>query len=247
MPTLVITKSYADGDILFEADLDNIKDDLENFLNVTKINDDNIQSAGITGSTKLVDASVSTSKLASASVTTSKIADDAVTTGKIIDSAVTTAKIADNAITSAKAPVGGFTSAFYADASVTQAKRSASNYQLSSSSGNSGQTTSTSFTDVTNLSVTITTNGRPVMVGICSDGTDNFSDMNSGGGVMNLQILRDATVILKKAAETSNYPTTPNLLEAPAAGTYTYKAQFRSSSGAIVYCRYAKLYAIEIG
>ena len=53
MPTLSITKSYADGDILLEADLDAIRTSIQTFFNVTGIDDDNIQNAGITRSTKL--------------------------------------------------------------------------------------------------------------------------------------------------------------------------------------------------
>lgn len=47
MPTLTVTKSYADGNILTEADLDNLKTSLETFFNTTKINDTNIQTNGI--------------------------------------------------------------------------------------------------------------------------------------------------------------------------------------------------------
>lgn len=53
MPTLSITKSYADGDILLEADLDAIRTSIQTFFNTTKIDDDNIQNAGITRATKL--------------------------------------------------------------------------------------------------------------------------------------------------------------------------------------------------
>lgn len=88
MATIAITKSYADGSILVEADLDNIKDDVETFLNVTGINDDNIQTGGITASSKLVDASISTAKLADSAVTTAKINNDAVTAAKIASTAV---------------------------------------------------------------------------------------------------------------------------------------------------------------
>lgn len=102
MATLSITKNWADGEILLEADLDEIKTDVETFLNTTKINDDNIQTSGITASSKLIDASISTAKLADSSVTTAKINDSAVTTAKINDSAVTTAKINASAVTKAK-------------------------------------------------------------------------------------------------------------------------------------------------
>jgi hypothetical protein len=53
MPTLSVTKSYADGDILLEADLDAIRTSIQTFFNTTKIDDDNIQNAGITRATKL--------------------------------------------------------------------------------------------------------------------------------------------------------------------------------------------------
>lgn len=47
MPTLTITKTYDTGNVLTETDLDNIKDSIETFINVTKLNDDNLQDDGI--------------------------------------------------------------------------------------------------------------------------------------------------------------------------------------------------------
>lgn len=47
MPALSITKTYADGDILTEADLDNIRSSIETWANSTKLDDDNIQDGGI--------------------------------------------------------------------------------------------------------------------------------------------------------------------------------------------------------
>lgn len=93
MATLTITKEWANGEILLESDLDFIKNDVETFLNVTGIDDDNIQDVGITASSKLVDGSISTAKLAGSSVTAPKIASDAVTTIKILDANVTVAKL----------------------------------------------------------------------------------------------------------------------------------------------------------
>jgi microcystin-dependent protein len=85
MPILTITKHWASGAILFEADLDFIKNDLEEFFNVTGIDDDNLQDVGITASDKIVDATIGSTQLQGSLVTTSKIADDAVTTVKIAD------------------------------------------------------------------------------------------------------------------------------------------------------------------
>lgn len=98
MGTLSITKHWLNGQILLESDLDYIKNDTETFLNVTKLDDDNIQDAGITASSKLVDGSISSAKIAASAVTTAKIADGAVTTAKILDANVTYAKLAADVI-----------------------------------------------------------------------------------------------------------------------------------------------------
>jgi microcystin-dependent protein len=99
MATLTVTKTYQDGDVLLESDLDGIKSSIETFLNITGLNDDNIQDGGITGSTKLVNGSVTQAKLAS----------DAVTTAKVVDGSVTIAKLA-SAVTAKIVPVGAVVS-----------------------------------------------------------------------------------------------------------------------------------------
>jgi len=50
MPTLSVTKTYQDGDILTEADLDNIRESIQTFVNTTKLDDDNLQDNGISAS-----------------------------------------------------------------------------------------------------------------------------------------------------------------------------------------------------
>lgn len=82
MPLISITKTYQDGDILTEQDLDNMRDDVTNFMNVTKIDSDNIQDGGIL-----------TAKIGDAQVVEAKIGVDAVTTVKIKDDNVTEAKL----------------------------------------------------------------------------------------------------------------------------------------------------------
>lgn len=91
MPTLSITKTYADGLILNEADLDNIVDDVETFINVTKLDNDNLQDLGI-----------ATSKLENQAVTEAKLGPGAVTETKLGALSVSTAKLQDNAVTPAK-------------------------------------------------------------------------------------------------------------------------------------------------
>lgn len=100
MASLTIPKAYNDGQVLLESDLDGALDSISTFLNTTKLNDDNIQDGGITGSTKLLTASVSEAKLATGAVTTTKLADSSVTTAKIVDANVTLAKMAANSIDS---------------------------------------------------------------------------------------------------------------------------------------------------
>lgn len=53
MPTLTVTKTYLDGDVLTEADLDAIRTSIQTFVNTTKLDDSNLQDAGITRATKL--------------------------------------------------------------------------------------------------------------------------------------------------------------------------------------------------
>lgn len=84
MPTLVVTKSYSDGAVLTEDMLDDITDSIETFVNITKLDDQNLQ-----------DAAITSDKLATSAVTTVKIDNDAVTTSKIANDAVTAAKMAN--------------------------------------------------------------------------------------------------------------------------------------------------------
>lgn len=133
-------------------------------------------------------------------------------------------------------------------------------FATSPSSG-SFASTSTSPVDVTGLSVTITTTGRPVMIGLIADGggtttqlsTVNFGNLQPSGQFL---ILSGSTVIASYVMNTTTWGTTETLLvpassvsyiDAPAAGTYTYKAQVvvvsASTSFDVINC---KLYAYEI-
>jgi hypothetical protein len=174
-------------------------------------------------------------------VTADKLASDAVTTAKILNSQVTTAKLADGA--------------------VTTAKLATSNYQLSSTSGSLSSHTTTSFTDMTNLSVTITTSGRPVYLAVVSDGSGSFSELYATAGAASVngivQIIRGATSVFARAqtctaagAATIRCPLSlPYQMDFPAAGTYTYKFQARvgsASSSDQVNGAFLKLLAIEL-
>lgn len=144
----------------------------------------------------------------------------------IKSSGVGTAQVADSAITTAK----------IADAAVTRPKLAALGQQISSSSG-AFATSSTSSVPVTNLSVTITTTGRLVYVGLIADGSGNLSqvgtlDGSSAGATITLQFVRGATAIAQYRLSTfaggasstlgAIPPSAFQTFDAPAAGTYTY-------------------------
>jgi len=119
MAQLNVRRNYAANTPLLKQDLDAFIDDIETFINVTKLNNDNFQDDSITASDKIivntfagekfVNGAFTTAKITDANVTTAKIADGAVTTAKILDSNVTTAKIADSAVTLTKIADGSIT------------------------------------------------------------------------------------------------------------------------------------------
>lgn len=82
MPTLTLTKSYTNGVLLYEADLDNFKTGMETFLNTTKLDSANVQAGGLTGS-NLANNTVTATQLGAGAVTTAIINNNAVTTAKM--------------------------------------------------------------------------------------------------------------------------------------------------------------------
>lgn len=181
-------------------------------------------------------------------VRTGGIADSAVTTAKIANSNVTTAKIADTNVTTAK----------IADGALTQVKRAALGQQVSGSSG-TFNTTSTTPSDVTNLSVSITTTGRPVFIGMISDGSGSDSGLEAdrtglAAGVKIL-FLRGSTEIARNYTQWAvpssgaydfSWPGTIFHIDVPAAGTYTYKVQAAQMNAGNARVVRMKLVAFEL-
>ena len=176
------------------------------------------------------------------------IATDAVETLKIKDLNVTTGKLAANA--------------------VTRAKQEAVGQQLSSSSG-TYQNLTTSYTDVTNLSVTITTTGRPVFLAIITeDTTDNalisVEDSNAHTADAAFKFVRTlsgtptdiSTHRIKVQSSGFTLATDQKIISLPVsslihvdvigANTYTYKLQARVVAGDSVNVVNAKLLAFEL-
>jgi hypothetical protein len=143
---------------------------------------------------------------------------------------------------------------------VTRAKLESLGQQISSSSG-TFSTASASLVDVTNLTVTITTTGRPVYISVIPDGTANnsvISYINTGAsGVTGIcAIIRDSTLVGRNffasghngstSASLQMAPSVVNIIDTPAAGTYVYKIQTAVTSGTSAGLQYSKLIAYEL-
>lgn len=159
-------------------------------------------------------------------------------------------------------PNGSVTTAKLASGAVTQAKRAALGLQVSSSSG-SFTTTSASLVDVTNLSVTAVSTGRPMFVGMVPDGTGGAAMVSATLSVAavavsgNLDILEDAVTFIGPfslshagaSATLAAYWPCPayQVIYTPAAGSHTYKVQAsRTSANLTVAVSNCKLVAYEL-
>jgi hypothetical protein len=235
---------------------DNIANIASSEVTTAKINDGAVTTAkladGSVMTVKLADGNVTTAKLNDSAVTTIKIANLNVTTGKIADSAVTTAKIADLNVTTGKINDLAVTTGKIAANAVTRAKLDAIGQQVSSSCG-SFSSNSGSFVDITNLTLSITTTGRPVLIFLEPDGTSAGS-MGATVGSGQIQLLRGATVVglfgVNVTGTTQLPVSTIWMLDVPTAGTYTYKLQGKltagSGGGNVIAVSNAKLVAFEL-
>jgi hypothetical protein len=162
------------------------------------------------------------------------------------------ANIQDGAIESANISAGSITTAKIASNAVTRAKLEAVGQQISASCG-SFSTTSTTNVDVTNLSVTITTTGRPVMLKLIADGTTGHSYIQQATANTRsvLEFIRDSTAIgnyyLGSDGTIILVPSPSiSMLDIPAAGTYTYKLQAKVVGGGTSSVFNTKLAAFEL-
>ena len=133
--------------------------------------------------------------------------------------------------------------------------------QISSSSGGFG-TLSGSFVSVTNLSVSITTTGRPVMLMLIPDGSANnvefgpFSSSNGitpqgffqftrGGSSLGAVFLSGTTSPASGTVFAGGLNPLPVQLDTPSAGTYTYAFQMKAGGGQMN-CQWVELVAYEL-
>jgi hypothetical protein len=122
---------------------------------------------------------------------------------------------------------------------ITRSNLAAVGQQISASCGAFTWSTPSTPTNVTNLSVTITTSGRPVMVMLQDDGTVSggsyISQSTTGGGVATLSFVRGVTEINEyifkaTAGGTQFWPVSLVYLDTPTAGTYTYTVSVATGS-----------------
>lgn len=124
------------------------------------------------------------------------------------------------------------------------------NYELSADISDS--TSNTSYEDVTGASVTITTTGKPVEITLVNSHCVALGA--SVPAIMTVKALRDATdvseIILAATGPTNPYIQVPSgafrWVDSPAAGTYTYKLQYKVNSASATGTVQGKLFVKEI-
>lgn len=123
------------------------------------------------------------------------------------------------------------------------------NYAISSSC-TVFSTSSTSYVDITNLSVTIKTRGRPVLLSIVPESSSNNAAIGQPAtNIAEIKWLRDSTTVATCytgiVAGTGYVPLTQQL-DFPGAGTFTYKLQYRNAGGTVSYLYYLRIVAVEL-
>lgn len=172
---------------------------------------------------------------------------NSVNTAAIQGSAVSTAKIADGAVSSVKIAASNVVTSKIADANVTRAKLEAVGQQVSSGA-TFNLTTPATWTDVTGVTVTITTSGRPVVVKALASSTSaaSLSAYNLSGGTITAgwRIAVSGSTTENRATfqfdMVTGAPTvyfSPSSVEAfcvYGAGTYTFQLQTYHTLGSIL-------------
>lgn len=165
-----------------------------------------------------------------------------IATGQIADLAVTAAKIAANTITLNQLAIRGSASTV-----------GVGGFAVSTSCG-TFSTSSTSFVDVTNLVITITTLGGPVQIGLKSDESSNTSSIGVvGGTIAFVEFVRNGGTplgpMLIQGTNSSTLlipPSSIQIVDIPAAGTWTYSLRIKVNNGAdVAGCFNAEIYAYE--
>lgn len=179
-------------------------------------------------------------------------------TAGIVDGAITAAKLATGAIDSAAKMADGVVAQSKLAARSTGTTVSAGGVAISASSG-AFITSSATPIAVTNLSVTITTIGRPVVLMLVPDGSttdvSQIQAISSGGSyAARFFILRDSAVIgifgfdgIDASGSAPGIPpSSVQMIDPTTAAAHTYSVQVEASFPSNVSVNYVKLVAYEI-
>jgi hypothetical protein len=129
------------------------------------------------------------------------------------------------------------------DSSIVPTKLSSLGTQTGSSTG-TGSISSTTFVAITNASVSITTTGRPVKIGFTNDLSLNIQTAGNAGYV---RLLRSGSEIARIYNSPYAFPTNQVFhIDMPAAGTYTYTAEYQAISPNSFNFRSSRLFAYEL-
>lgn len=148
---------------------------------------------------------------------------------------------------------------------ITKAQQAAVGQQISASSG-VVSTTSAVLTPITNLSVTISTTGRPIFVGLmpvagaaATIGANNSTSLATAfGATFRVAVTGSVSDSILETSVTgigaanagglglSVSPSSVSGIYVAAAGTYTFTAQFAAATGSSALCHNAVLYAYEL-
>lgn len=218
MPTLSITKSYSNGNPLTAAMLDDIVNGVQTFLNTTKIDATNIQSAAITQAC-----------LASGAVGSSQIAAGAVGA---------TQKAALNYVLSASTSNYSTASSSY-QAVVTTGSLATSGrpvvvaviHDASANQGYLGGSRSSFLSTIVDCQIVRDPSGSNTR--IWGTTIESTPSPNSGG-------------LIIAGQNRITVPVGVYAFDAPSAGTYTYQLQIKCTAADSAYVYYAKVLAFEL-
>lgn len=218
-----------------------------------------VKTGGITA-TQIANNTITASQIANATITTTQISASAGITGsQLANTTITSTQLASNAVTTAK----------ITDQNVTQAKMQLRGVSATGAAGDfaistvctSFGTSSTSFVDVTNLTVDLTTLGNPIYCQIVSRGGANDSSIagarvsTTGNISVYLQFVANGTTIARfrwqrPGATTSDLlmvgPTVSAFYASASASTYTIKVQAAVDSGSQFQLDHLQFIAYEI-
>lgn len=252
-----VPNTFSDGDILTAAELNQNFSTLADTIN--SLDNNNISSSAaiapskisavIKGSSIARDASTGalSVKVDNSSIEISgdslQVKADGIT-GTMLSSNVVDDFTLEQTGTTLNIKDDGVTTDKIADDAVTQAKLGAANI-VESTAASAFFSTSTSYTDITNLSVSITTTGRPVVIVLQPSTSDSRISCSSSSNATPswscyFRVLRGSTNVGTNFVS-YQYPdnasdtvvglpgSVVHVVDTPSAGTYTYKVQWRGT------------------